>query len=218
MSTNKQQIAVIDYHMGNLRSVSKAIEHVAGDNAQVIVTNDPLTIANADRVVFPGQGAARDCMVEINHLQLADCIHEAINTRPFLGICMGLQVLLDGSDESMDSPCLGTISGRVRRFSAGNDEQGKALTIPQMGWNQVIQRRAHPLWHGIADRERFYFMNSFHAVPDDRSVIASITPYGIEFVSAVARDSMFASQFHPEKSQRAGLQLLKNFVNWDGNP
>ena len=149
MSSTTQQIAVIDYHMGNLRSVSKAIEHVAGDGAHVVVTNDPHTIANADRVVFPGQGAARDCMAEIHQLKLAECIREVINTRPFLGICMGLQVLLDGSDESPQSPCLGVIKGRVRRFAHGTDEHGKALTIPQMGWNQVHQRVAHPLWHNM---------------------------------------------------------------------
>ena len=216
MTTTIQQIAVIDYHMGNLRSVSKAIEHVAGDAIHVVVTNDAQTIANADRVVFPGQGAARDCMVEINHLQLADCIREVINTRPFLGICMGLQVLLEGSDESPQSSCLAVLKGRVRRLPEGTDEHGKALTIPQMGWNQVHQRVAHPLWQGIEDGERFYFMNSFHAAPDDAAVIAATTPYGIEFVSAVAHGSLFAAQFHPEKSQRAGLQLLKNFTNWDG--
>ena len=216
MSTTTQQIAVIDYHMGNLRSVSKALEHVASDGTNVVVTNDVDTIANADRVVFPGQGAARDCMAEINQLKLADCIREVIETRPFLGICMGLQVLLDGSDESPRNPCLGVIKGRVRRFPNGTDEHGKALTIPQMGWNQVHQRIAHPLWHGIADHERFYFMNSFHVAPDDQGVVAATTPYGIEFVSAAARGSMFAVQFHPEKSQRAGLQMLRNFVSWDG--
>jgi glutamine amidotransferase len=216
MSTTRQQIAVIDYHMGNLRSVSKAVEHVAGTNAQVVITNDATTIANADRVIFPGQGAARDCMVEINQLALADCIREVINTRPFLGICMGLQVLLDDSDESPQDPCLGVIEGRVRRLPGGTDERGTALTIPQMGWNQVYQRLEHPLWHGIDNGERFYFMNSFHAAPDDDAVIAATTPYGIEFVSAAARGSMFAVQFHPEKSQRAGLQMLRNFVDWNG--
>lgn len=216
MSTTTQQIAVIDYHMGNLRSVSKAIEHAAGDAVRVVVTNDVHSIANADRVVFPGQGAARDCMIEIHHLNLADCIRQVIDTRPFLGICMGLQVLLDSSDESPQSPCLGVVPGRVHRLPNGADEHGSALTIPQMGWNQVHQRIAHPLWQGIEDDERFYFMNSFHAAPDEDAVVAATTPYGIDFVSAVARGSMFAVQFHPEKSQRAGLQMLKNFVNWNG--
>ena len=216
MSTTTQQIAVIDYHMGNLRSVSKAIEHVAGDGVHVVVSSDVRIIANADRVVFPGQGAARDCMLEINHLHLADCIREVINTRPFLGICMGMQVLLDGSDESPSSPCLGVIKGQVHRLPGGTDDHGNELTIPQMGWNQVHQRIDHPLWQGIKDGERFYFMNSFHAAPADDAVVAATTPYGIDFVSAVARGSMFAAQFHPEKSQRAGLQLLKNFVGWNG--
>lgn len=216
MSTTTQQIAVIDYHMGNLRSVSKAIEHVAGDGVRVVVTNDADTITNSDRVVFPGQGAARDCMVEINHLQLADCIREVISTRPFLGICMGMQVLLDGSDESPDSPCLGVIKGRVRRLPNGADTRDNALTIPQMGWNQVRQRIAHPLWQGIENDERFYFMNSYYSAPDDNAVIAATTPYGMDFASALAHGSLFATQFHPEKSQRAGLQLLTNFVAWDG--
>ena len=217
MAATKQHIAVIDYHMGNLRSVSKAIEHAAGDKAHVTVTKDPAVIANADRVVFPGQGAARDCMVELEALKLTDCIRVVIGKRPFLGICMGLQVLLDGSDESPDSPCLGVLKGRVKKFPNNKDDDGRALTIPQMGWNQVYQRQQHPLWHGINDGERFYFMNSYYADPNDQGVIAATTPYGIEFTSAVAQGSLFAVQFHPEKSQHAGLQLLKNFVDWDGH-
>jgi glutamine amidotransferase len=213
---SRQHIAVIDYHMGNLRSVSKAIEHVAGDGAEVSVSHDPAVIAVADRVVFPGQGAARDCMAEIHRLGLAGCIREVIATRPFLGICMGLQVLLDGSDESPDTPCLGVIPGRVRRLPGGCGDDGRALTIPQMGWNQVFQRRAHALWQGIDDGERFYFANSYHAVPEGAETITATTPYGIDFVSAVALGSLFAVQFHPEKSQRAGLQLLENFLAWDG--
>jgi glutamine amidotransferase len=214
--TTCQHIVVIDYHMGNLRSVSKAIEHVAGDAARVSISHDPQVIGAADRVVFPGQGAARDCMAEINRLDLAHCIRTLIGTRPFLGICMGMQVLLDGSDESPDTPCLGVIGGRVRRLPGGTDAHGRRLTIPQMGWNQVFQRGAHPLWHGIADAERFYFANSYHAVPRDDARVAATTPYGIDFVSAVAGDRLFAVQFHPEKSQRAGLALLANFVSWNG--
>lgn len=211
-----QHIVVIDYHMGNLRSVSKAIEHVAGDRAKVSISHEPAVIGAADRVVFPGQGAARDCMAEINRLALAPCIREAIASRPFLGICMGLQVLLDGSDESPDTPCLGLVEGHVRRLPGGVDGRGRRLTIPQMGWNQVHQRIAHPIWHGIPDLERFYFANSYHAVPHDAGVIAASTPYGIDFVSALARENLFAVQFHPEKSQRAGLALLANFIAWDG--
>ena len=209
-------VAVIDYHMGNLRSVSKAIEHVAGDRARVTVSQDPAVIAAADRVVFPGQGAARDCMREIERLGLAGCIREVIASRPFLGICMGMQVLLDGSDESPDTPCLGVIPGRVRRLEPGTAADGRPLTIPQMGWNEVLQRGEHPVWHRIADGERFYFANSYHAVPDDPEVIQATTPYGQDFVSALATGSLFAVQFHPEKSQRAGLLLLENFLDWDG--
>ncbi len=212
----RQHIAVIDYHMGNLRSVSKAIEHVAGDAARIDVTHAPEAIARADRVVFPGQGAARDCMAEIHRLGLADCIREVIGARPFLGICMGLQVLLEGSDESPDTPCLGVLAGRVRRLPDATGPDGARLTIPQMGWNQVFQRRAHPLWRGIDDGERFYFANSYHAAPDDPAVVTATTPYGIDFVSGVARGPLFAVQFHPEKSQHAGLTLLANFVAWDG--
>ncbi len=211
-----QHIAIVDYHMGNLRSVSKAVEHVAGAAARVTLSHDPATIGRADRVVFPGQGAARDCMGEIRRLGLEACIREVIATRPFLGICMGLQVLLDGSDESPDTSCLGVVPGRVRRLPEATDAQGVRLTIPQMGWNQVHQRRDHPLWHGIADGERFYFANSYHAVPDDPAVIIATTPYGLDFVSAIALGQLFAVQFHPEKSQRAGLALLANFVGWDG--
>lgn len=214
--TSKQHIAVIDYHMGNLRSVSKAVEHVAGEGALVSVTHDTEVIAAADRVIFPGQGAARDCMMEIRRLDLAACIGQVVASRPFLGICMGLQVLLDGSDESPESPCLGVIPGRVRRLPDGEASDGTRLTIPQMGWNQVHQRASHPLWHGIEDGERFYFANSFHAVPDDAGVVMATTPYGIDFVSAVATGGLFAVQFHPEKSQKAGLRLLENFITWKG--
>ncbi len=210
-----KQIAVIDYHMGNLRSVCKALEHVASPSTRVQVSHDPAVISGADQVVFPGQGAARDCMGEIHRLGLAACIREVITTRPFLGICMGLQVLLEGSDESPQTPCLGILAGRVRRRAA-HTPAGSRLTIPQMGWNQALIVRDHPLWRGIESGERFYFANSYHAVPQEESVVTARTPYGIEFVSAVAQGSMFAVQFHPEKSQRAGLRLLANFVAWDG--
>lgn len=208
-------IAVIDYHMGNLRSVSKALEHVAGDTARVSVTHDPGVIRSADRVVFPGQGAARDCMAEISRLGLAECIRDVIADRPFLGICMGLQVLLEGSDESPDTPCLAILKGWVRKLPR-EDGQGRPLTIPQMGWNQVYQHGPHPLWSGIEDGERFYFCNSYRADPDDPSVVRARTPYGLDFVSAVGRGQMFAVQFHPEKSHRAGLRLLRNFIGWSG--
>lgn len=208
-----QHIAVIDYHLGNLRSVSKALEHVAGREARITVTQEARTILAADKVVFPGQGAARDCMRGIHAQDLADPIREAIATRPFLGICMGLQVLLEDSEESPDTPCLGLLPGHVRRLPSA-DASGTRLTIPQMGWNQVRQRAPHPLWKGIEDGARFYFCNSYYAGPDDESVVSATTDYGVEFACAVAWDRCFAVQFHPEKSQHAGLALLRNFVDW----
>jgi glutamine amidotransferase len=208
-----QHIAVIDYHMGNLRSVSKALEHVAGRDARISITHDAATISAADKVVFPGQGAARDCMREIHAHHLADPIREVIADRPFLGICMGLQVLLEESEESPGTPCLSLLPGRVHRLP-GTDEAGRRLTIPQMGWNQVFRRCDHPLWAGIEDGERFYFCNSYYADPADAGVVNATTRYGVTFACAVAREQLFAVQFHPEKSQHAGLALLGNFVRW----
>ena len=210
-----QRIVIIDYHMGNLRSVSKALEHVSDEDTEVVISHDPATIRGADKVVFPGQGAARDCMAEIHRLELAPCIQEVLLDRPFLGICMGLQVLLEVSDESPQSPCLGAIAGQVRRLPT-RDAAGHPLTIPQMGWNQVIRAARHPLWQGIADAERFYFMNSYYADPTNDDVVMARTPYGLDFACALGREQMFAVQFHPEKSQHAGLRLLRNFTAWDG--
>ncbi len=208
-----QHIVIIDYHMGNLRSVVNALETVSSGKAQVSISQDPEVIAKADRVVFPGQGAARDCMLELERLNLSDCIREVIQNKPFLGICMGLQVLLEGSDESISTPCLGLISGRVRKFPS-HDTQGNKLRIPQMGWNQAFQEGQHPLWNKIETGSRFYFANSFYAEPEDTQLIAAYTPYGLNFASALAMDNLFAVQFHPEKSQHAGLQLLRNFIDW----
>ena len=210
-----QHIVIIDYHMGNLRSVSKAIEHVSDGRAQISISNDQRLIRDADKVVFPGQGAARDCMAEIHQLELADCIRDVASDRPFLGICMGLQVLLDVSDESPDTPCLGVLGGRVHRLPT-LDQTGARVTIPQMGWNEVRQTQPHPLWHNIGSGERFYFMNSYYADPSDEQVVMARTPYSIDFVSAAGKDALFAVQFHPEKSQHAGLQLLNNFISWNG--
>ncbi len=214
-----QRVAVVDYGMGNLRSVSKAIEHVAGDTAEVVVTDDRQTILGADRVVFPGQGAARDCMAEIAAHGLVDAVREALASRPFLGICMGMQVLLDHSDEH-DTACLGLVPGEVRRFADGARDvrTGARLSIPQMGWNRVAIARPHPLWHGIDDGTRFYFANSYYVVPRDEAVIAGRTEYGVRFASAIAQANLFAVQFHPEKSQHAGLALLASFLAWDGSP
>ena len=208
-------VAVIDYGMGNLRSVAKAIEHVA-DNAQVRTTDDPGYIAAADRVVFPGQGAARDCMAAIGDHHLNQAILHAAASKPFLGICMGLQVLMRHSEENGGTDLLNLFAGEVKRFDGlAMGDNGLPLKIPHMGWSPVHQLAAHPLWEGIADQSRFYFVHSYRVVPQDVSVIAATTDYGVRFASAIASDNLFATQFHPEKSADTGLQLLRNFVNWD---
>jgi len=209
-----QKIAVLDYGMGNLRSVCKAIEHVAPD-AQVRVTDDHEWIKTADRIVFPGQGAARDCMAAIGAHHLNREVREAVRRKPFLGICMGLQVLMDFSEENGGTELLAIFPGKVQHFAAdmpgGNN---LTLKIPHMGWSQVSQRQQHPLWEGIDDGARFYFVHSYHVAPEDKALVAATTEYGVEFVSAIARGNLFATQFHPEKSAEAGLRLLRNFVNW----
>ncbi len=208
-------IAVIDYGMGNLRSVSKAIEHVAGKRDRVRVTDDPTVIFGATRVVFPGQGAARDCMAAISNHQLNQAVLEAARSKPFLGICMGLQVLMEFSEENEGTDLLGLIPGQVRRFPNKMKHQGLRLKIPQMGWNQVRQRQDHPLWEGIPQLSRFYFVHSYFVDPSNHQLVAGTTDYGIEFTSVVATDNLFATQFHPEKSADHGLRLLSNFVNWN---
>ena len=211
-----QKIAVIDYGMGNLRSVAKAIEHVAGD-AEVRTTDDPGYIAAADRVVFPGQGAARDCMVAIGEHHLNQAVLRAAEEKPFLGICMGLQVLMRHSEENGGTDLLGLFAGDVRRFDGlAIGDNGLPLKIPHMGWSPVRQVAEHPLWAGIPDDSRFYFVHSYRVIPEDVSIIAATTDYGVRFTSAIARDNLFAVQFHPEKSADAGLQLLENFVGWNG--
>ncbi len=207
-------IAVIDYGMGNLRSVAKAIEHVAGGSDRVVVTDDPQQIRAADRVVFPGQGAARDCMRAISEHHLNQAVLEAARNKPFFGICMGLQVLLEFSEENEGTKLLGLIPGQVRRFGELHDEQGRRLKIPHMGWNQVRQRQSHPLWEGIADDSRFYFVHSYFVEPEDKGLIAGTTEYDVTFTSVLAHENLFATQFHPEKSADMGLRLLQNFVNW----
>jgi glutamine amidotransferase len=208
-------IAVIDYGMGNLRSVSKAVEHVAASCDRVQVTDDPAFILSADRVVFPGQGAARDCMAAISDHHLNRAVLDAAHSKPFFGICMGLQVLMEFSDENGGTELLGLIPGRVHRFPADMREQGQRLKIPQMGWNRVHQVHDHPLWAGIPQESRFYFVHSYYIDPAEQALVAGTTDYGITFASVLARDNLFATQFHPEKSASAGLRLLKNFVEWD---
>jgi glutamine amidotransferase len=206
-------IAVVDYGMGNLRSVSKALEHVA-PGADVRVTARPEDLRAAGRVVVPGQGAMPDCMRELRARGLAEAVVEATKTKPFLGICIGLQMLFDYSEEG-NVEGLAVLPGSVRRFPDGLiDGSGARLKVPHMGWNQVTQTIAHPIWEGIADASRFYFVHSYYASEADPSTASGQCEYGLPFTAAVARDNMFAVQFHPEKSQAAGLRLLQNFVQW----
>lgn len=209
-------VVVVDYGMGNLRSVAKALEHVA-QNQTVIISSDVQTIENADRVVFPGQGAARDCMKELYDRKLDQAVLQAAAEKPFLGICMGMQVLLAHSEENSGVDCLGLYAGEVRFFGNDlHDDRNEKLKIPHMGWNQVKQQAEHPLWQDIEDNSRFYFVHSYYMDPADQSLVTATTEYGIEFVSGIGRDNVFAVQFHPEKSAADGLQLLKNFARWDG--
>ncbi len=200
------RIAVVDYGMGNLRSVAKALEHVA-PQAQVRVTADPDAILSSDRVVVPGQGALPDCMRQLGASGAREAVVEATRGKPFLGICIGLQMLFERGEEG-NAAGLGLLPGRVPRFAL------QGLKIPHIGWNEVNQERPHPLWAGIADHSRFYFVHSYYPEPSDRALTAATTVYGEPFTCAVARDNIFAVQFHPEKSQSAGLQLLSNFVRW----
>lgn len=213
-------LAVVDYGMGNLRSVVKALEHVAPAGARVLLTDDPLQILAADRVVFPGQGAARDCMNELITRDLVGVLRRVATDRPFLGICMGMQVLMDYSQENGGTDCLGLVPGQVRFFGDPliDPASGERLKIPHMGWNEVHQAHAHPLWAGIAQDSRFYFVHSYYVDPADPGVVAGDTGYGRRFAAALARDNIFAMQCHPEKSAAAGLALLGNFARWDGRP
>jgi glutamine amidotransferase len=209
-------IAVVDYGMGNLRSVAKALGHVAPE-CSIVVSGDPEVIRSAERVVLPGQSAMPDCIRCLDASGLADVVVEAARTRPFLGICLGLQMLFETSEEGPTAG-LAILPGRVVRFrdEAMTLPSGERLKVPHMGWSRVRQVRAHPLWAGIADGSRFYFAHSYHPVPTEPAVVAGTTDYPAPFTCAIARANIFATQFHPEKSHRAGLQLLANFVAWDG--
>ena len=200
-------IAIIDYGMGNVRSVQKAIEYVA-PNDYCVLTNNLNTIAEADRVVFPGQGAMGACMSALNEHKLKEVIKKAAKEKPFLGICLGLQLLFDFSEENNGTKGLSIIPGNVIKFK--NNE----LKIPHMGWNNVDQVKEHPLWHNIDNNSRFYSVHSYFVKPIDSNCIVGTTNYGHTFTSAIAIDKVFAVQFHPEKSQSDGLQLLTNFVSW----
>jgi glutamine amidotransferase len=209
-------IAVIDYGTGNLRSVAKALAHVAPERS-IVVSADPATIRGARRVVLPGQSAMPDCMRALGESGLRDVVLEALGDRPFLGICLGLQMLFESSEEG-PTRGLAVLPGRVVRFSDRDmvTPEGERLKVPHMGWSPVRQARGHPLWRGVAQDSRFYFAHSYHPVPDDAALTAGTADYPAPFTCAVARANIFAVQFHPEKSHRAGLQRLANFVNWDG--
>ncbi len=214
-----QSIAVVDYGMGNLRSVVNALEVVCEGSQRVTLTSDAARIGEADRVVFPGQGAAADCMRAIDDFGLRNAILGAARDRPFLGICMGMQVLIDRSEENRGVDCLGLLRGRVRYFGDSHrDSSGVKLKVPHMGWNRVEQFRQHPLWDSIDDGSRFYFVHSYYLDTEDSGLIVGETDYGLRFTSAIARDNLFALQCHPEKSAATGLRLLRNFVAWDGRP
>lgn len=207
------KIVVVDYGMGNLRSVAKAIEKVAPAE-KIVISSEASEIESADRVVVPGQGAMHDCMREFLARGLREAVHHAARTKPFLGICVGMQMLFEHSEEG-DTPGLGFIPGKVRRFPDGMvGADGFRLKVPHMGWNEVNACKDHPLWQGIEPGARFYFVHSYYCQPADSVAIAATTDYGLSFTSAVAQANIFSVQFHPEKSAGAGLQLLSNFVGW----
>ena len=219
-----QTIAIVDYGMGNLRSVYQAFHRVAPD-ANVLIATEPEQIQKADRVVLPGQGAMPDCMKQLTESGLLEALLHAAKNKPMLGVCVGEQMLLDRSDEvraeqqggsDAFTPCLGLIPGEVRRFELAGQLQadGSEYKVPHMGWNQVRQDQDHPLWAGIPDLTPFYFVHSFYAVPENKNHTIGSTEYGTWFTSAIARDTIFATQFHPEKSAEYGLRLYQNFTTW----
>jgi glutamine amidotransferase len=211
-------VAVIDYGGSNLRSVVKALETVARDRCRVVVSDDAGVIAAAERVVFPGQGAIGDCMARLRERGLIEVVRECAATRPFFGICLGLQSLMETSAEDGGTPCLGLFQGEVVRFPADPPPapDGSPRKIPHMGWNEVHWTRPHPVTAGIAPGARFYFVHSYYVVPRERALVLGETDYISRFAVALARGSVFATQFHPEKSAAAGLRLLANFLDWDG--
>ena len=225
---SKRTVAVVDYGMGNLRSVAQAVAHVAreasksGDGFEVVVTGDPAVVAAAERVVLPGQGALPDCMRELRDSGLQQAVREAAATKPLFGVCIGMQMLLDGSEEGAAeegslTPALALLAGDVVRFRLDGrlQDDGSRFKVPQMGWNEVFQTQPHALWQGVPDASYFYFVHSFHARPANAADSAGETDYGGRFTSALARDNIFATQFHPEKSAAHGLALYRNFLHWN---
>ncbi len=216
MSDFRSHIAIIDYGMGNLHSVAKALEHVC-PGAKVSITADPALVEDADRVVFPGVGAIRDCMSEIKRLNVGDVVSKAMKTKPVLAICVGMQALMQHSEENGGVDCLGLLPGQVKFFGDSLvDTQGIKLKVPHMGWNNVHQTIDHPLWQGIAQDSRFYFVHSYFVDAQDNPNISGRCHYAGDFAAALSYNNLFAVQFHPEKSADAGLQLLRNFCFWDG--
>ena len=211
-------IAVVDYGMGNLRSVAQAVIHAASvvDQAEVIVTSNPQVVRDAHRVVLPGQGAMPDCMSELKASGLLEAVLDAADKKPLFGVCVGMQMLLDHSAEG-DTPGLGLIPGDVIKFDLVGRTQGDGsrFKVPQMGWNQVVPTQPHPLWEGVPSNSYFYFVHSFYAKPKNAVHVAAETDYGGLFACAIARDNIFATQFHPEKSAVHGLALYRNFIHWN---
>ena len=213
---SNQRIAIIDYGMGNLHSAASALEHVAAD-AEVVITSDKAIIESADRVVFPGVGAIRDCMHEIKRLEFDTLIKKQVEDKPVLAICVGMQALMNHSEENGGVDCIGLVDGNVHFF--GNDlrdESQDSLKVPHMGWNQVNQRMEHPMWENIAQDTRFYFVHSYYVSMNSDKAISGITHYGLDIVSTISAPNLFCTQFHPEKSHSSGLQLLRNFSQWNG--
>ena len=212
----KRTVAVVDYGMGNLRSVSQAVMHAAeGTDVDVQITSDPDAVRGAERIVLPGQGAMRDCMRELEATGLRAAVLEAAASKPLMGVCVGMQMLLEHSEEQ-DTPGLGLIPGQVRRFRLEGQIQpdGSRYKVPHMGWNAVHQQCAHPVWGDVPDGSHFYFVHSFYAAPSDERHSVGASDYGLRFTCAVARDNIFATQFHPEKSAARGLALYRNFLHW----
>lgn len=210
---NQKLVTVIDYGMGNLRSVAKAAEHVADNQTRVIVSRDPAEIASADAIIFPGQGAAKACMHALNESGITHLLQKAAQEKPFLGICMGLQVLMSHSQENNGTECLDILKGDVVQMDLAEHPE---LKMPHMGWNQIHQSKDHPLWHKIPQDSRFYFVHSYYVQPENNAFIAGETLHGTKFTSALAHQKLFAIQAHPEKSAQSGLQLFKNFLHWNG--
>ncbi len=210
------KVAIIDYSMGNLHSVLKSVQAVSDSGTEVFLTSDPDRVVKADKVVFPGQGAMPDCMRELRAHGLAEAVLETTRSKPFFGICVGAQLLFEHSAEG-DTSGLGIFPGHVLRFGHDlHDAHGERLKVPHMGWNRVFQTRPHPLFAGIEDGERFYFVHSYHFAPDDAALTLAESEYPERFSCIVGRNNIFATQFHTEKSHRAGLQMMKNFLAWDG--